>query len=319
MKRWYLYIIICICSLGKAQQPIMYSQYIFNKAGMNPAASGTDINQKYLYTFGLNKQWIGFSNPPVQSFLNFSYTIRQPRSYRHWQNVGVYADNDQSGLFANEGIYANYTFHLLLRRDHIISFGVYAGIRKYTRAFYGFDPNDPAVYKTAESLFLYPDIIPGIRYASKTFFMDASIRQISVFKLQDFKGRKIGSPSRLQPSLFFDYGKKIPLWDKLLLMPSFALNLPIFSLPVLDVNAMFYYANRVGAGLGLRNTSFVSGFLQIRILQNLTAGFSYSYPINQSRYAAPNSFEVMVGVTPMGMNSRIIGRHSVAKCPVLDF
>jgi type IX secretion system PorP/SprF family membrane protein len=306
-------------SIVHAQQPIVYSQYIFNKAGMNPAASGTDITQKYYYTFGLNNQWLGFVNAPKQSFVNFSYTIRPPRSYKFWQNIGVYANSDQSGLIGNEGIYANYTMHRLLRKDYVISFGAYMGIRKYTRAANGFDPNDPAVYKTADVLYLYPDFIPGLRFAGKKFFMDVSIRQLSVFKLQDFKGRKIGSPSRLQPSVFFDYGKKISLTDRLLFLPSFAVNLPILGIPLLDVNAMFYYANRVGAGLAVRNTNFISGTIQIRFLPNLTAGFSYSYPINQSRYAAPNSFEIMVGVTPMGMNTRVLGKHSVARCPTLDF
>ncbi len=80
-----------------------------------------------------------------------------------------------------------------------------------------------------------------------------------------------------------------------------------------------YYSNLVGAGVAIRNASFLSMILQLRLFENLTAGFAYSYSMNAARYAAPNSFEIMLGVTPFGMTDRIGGRHSVAKCPALAF
>jgi hypothetical protein len=102
-------------------------------------------------------------------------------------------------------------------------------------------------------------------------------------------------------------------------MPSLAVNTPIISPPIIDANVMFYYANRLGLGAGIRNTSFVSGVLQIRFLENLTVGFAYSYPINLTRFGAQNSYEIMVGVVPMGMSAKLTGRHSIAKCPVLSY
>ncbi len=308
-----------LCLGNKAQQTIMFTQYTFNKAGMNPAASGTDITKEIYYCVGLNRQWVGIDNSPNQSFLNVSYTIRPPRSYKRWQNVGVYFDNDNSGLIGSQGIYANYTIHYLIRKKLIASFGVFAGVRRYSRSTAGFDINDPAVAKTKTSLFLYPDIIPGVRLTDKKYFVGLSVRQISIYKLQDFKGRKIGSPSKLKPSVYMEYGRLMTLNDNLLMMPSLALNTPILGLPLIDLNVMFYYANRVGLGAGIRNTSFLSGIFQIRFLENMTAGLAYSYPINAARYAAQNSFEIMIGVVPMGMDAKLTGRHSIAKCPVLSY
>jgi type IX secretion system PorP/SprF family membrane protein len=319
MKKNLIYLFIFFSLAGKAQQTTAYSQYLFNAAGLNPAASGIDINQKLIYVAGLNRQWTDLNNSPKATFVNLSYTIRPPRSYHFWQNVGVYVDNDQAGLFSNTGIYGNYTLHLLIRKKLVASFGIYAGIRKYTRSVAGLDVNDPAVQKNASSVLLYPDLIPGVRLSGKKFFTDLSIRQITIPKLQDFKGHKIGSPSTLQPSIYYDYGRKIPLMDDLLMIPSFAVNMPLVGPPIVNVSALFYYATRIGGGLAIRNTSFASAIFQIRFLENVTAGFSYSYPLNATRYAAQNSFEIMVGVTPMGMNSKAVGRHSVSKCPTLDF
>jgi type IX secretion system PorP/SprF family membrane protein len=297
----------------------MFTQYTFNKAGMNPAASGTDIEKEIYYSFGANRQWTSIDGGPKQNFFNLSYTIRPPRSYKRWQNVGVYYDSDESGLLGSIGIYGNYTVHYLIRKRMVASFGVYGGIRKYTRSLGGFDPSDPAVNKTKSSLLIYPDIIPGARLSDKKYYVGLSVRQLSIYKLQDFKGRKIGSPSKLKPSIYFEYGRFVTLTDNILMMPSVAVNTPLLGLPLVDADVMFYIVNRVGLGAGIRNTSFVSGIFQIRFLENLTAGFAYSYPVNNMRYAASTSFEVMVGVVPMGMSNRISGRHSIAKCPVLSY
>jgi type IX secretion system PorP/SprF family membrane protein len=319
MKSVLMCLFILVGVYTNAQQTIMFTQYTFNKAGMNPAASGTDIEREIYYSIGSNRQWAGLANGPKQSFFNLSYTIRPPRSYKRWQNVGIYYDLDNSGLLNNSGIYANYTVHYLIRKKIIASFGVYAGVRRYTRSVFGFDTNDPAVMKNKTSIFVYPDIIPGARITDKKYFVGIAVRQLTIYKLQDFKGRKIGSPSRLRPSIYFEFGRMITLSDNLLMMPSFAVNTPIVSLPIIDATVIFYYANRIGLGAGIRNTSFLSGMFQIRFLENMTAGFAYSYPINNVRFAARNSFEIMVGVVPMGMSAKLNGRHSIAKCPVLSY
>lgn len=297
----------------------MFTQYTFNKAGMNPAASGTEIDQTYYYAFGGARQWVGMENAPQQNFLNFSYTIRPPRSYRFWQNVGMYIENDNSTLIGYDGYYGSYSIHFLLQKKMVISFGIMAGMRNFSRTVGLYDPNDPVLKNSANQLFLYPDLIPGFRLSDKHFFMDVAMRQISISKLRDFKGRKIGGPMQLLPTLFVDYGRKISVNDMLMMMPSVAMNMPLLSPPLIDANVMFYYANRVGAGLGLRNTSFLSGTLQIRFFKSLTAGFSYSYPVNAVRYVSQNSFEVMVGMVPMGMAAKLSGKHSVAKCPGLSY
>lgn len=313
------YAFLLLALQSTAQQTSMYTQYTFNKAGMNPAASGSDISQIHYMAFGINRQWLGFDNAPTQNFFNFSYTIRPPRSYKHWQNVGIYIDTDQSGLIGVNSAYGGYTYHLLLRKTTTLSFGVYAGIRQFSKSNGTFDPSDPAVAKNKSSLFLYPDIIPGFRISNKKYFFDVSMRQITITNLKDFKGRKIGGPSILQPTAFFDYGRKIPMGAFVMMMPSVALNLPLIGPPIIDASTMFYFVNRVGAGLSIRNLSSVSGILQVRFFQNATAGFAYAFPINAMRYANQNGFEFVIGLTPIGMEAKLSGKHSVAKCPGLSY
>lgn len=298
---------------------MLFSQYTFNKAGVNPAASGTEINQKINFTFGVNRQWVGFSNAPKENFVNFSMTIRPPRSYHYWQNVGVNIDNQESGIANNSGAYFTYAFHLLLRKNLVASFGFNVGVRTYFISQTGIDRSDPLVQKGDFSSLVYPDIIPGFRLSSKKFFMDIAVRQLSTPALQDYIKHQIGGPSKLTPTIFFSYGKMIHLSDYFLLMPSMAANLPIVGIPNIDLNAMLYYDNRMGGGLGLRNINFLTAIYQLRIVQNISVGLAYSVSLNAMRYAAPNSFEVIIGMSPTGMMTKPQGRHSIARCPGLDY
>lgn len=319
MKKSILFIFLIYGFVLKCQQTIIYTQNIFNKAGMNPAASGSDINQEYNYACGMNRQWIAFDQAPKSNFANFSITIRPPRSYHYWQNVGFYIDTDQHGVMSNNGIYVNYSIHLLLRKNLVASFGVYGGARKFLIQTGGFDQNDLAIQKSNFFTFAYPDIIPGFRLSNKNFFVGISARQISTPQLKDFQKHQIGSPSKLNTSLFVDYGRIFPLNDNFLLLPSITVNAALVGIPAADVNVMVYYGNVMGFGMALRNASFISAIYQVRILKNLSVGLCYSYSLNNARVVAPNSYEIMMGMTPMGLSSKFTGKHSVARCPALEF
>lgn len=320
MKFFFSHILVFLFIPCWAQQTIVFTQNTFNKAGLNPAASGGEINRKIYYAFGANRQWFGFENSPKQNFVNISYTLRPPRSYSYWQNFGLYIDDDQSGLIVNQGVYLGYAIHFLVRKKMAASFGAYLGGRKYTRSIsLGFDPQDKALAGNSGSLLLYPDFIPGFRIESKKFFSGISVRQITINKLRDFRGRKIGSPQKLLPTIFLDYGRYVPVTDRVLMMPSVTLNMPVFGPPIMDANLMFYFFNRFATGISLRNNSFLGAVMQVRFLKNITAGFAYNYPINATRFTNINSFEIMIGVTPMAMDLKVAGKHSIAKCPLLNY
>lgn len=319
MKQRITYLCLLLSLITRAQQTMLYTQYLFNKAGVNPAAAGADINQKYNYVLGINRQWVGFENAPRENFVNFSMTIRPPRSYHMWQNVGVYIDNQESGILNSNGFYANYTVHLLITKKWVASVGVYVGLRTFFISPGDLDRNDPINQTSTFKTLMYPDIMPGFRLSNKKLFFDVSARQLSITRLKDFNGHRIGSPSTLNPTLFADIGTRIPLSDVFMVMPSAAINAAVIGIPTVDVNVMAYYMSTFGAGLALRNANFLSIICQLKILKNFSAGLAYSYSLNAARYAAPNSFEIMIGVTPFGMDDKPSGKHSIAKCPALDF
>jgi type IX secretion system PorP/SprF family membrane protein len=319
LKKILIYLALFVCPFIKAQQTTNYIQYIFNKAGINPAAAGTNINQKYYYCFGGNRQWLGFDNSPKATFVNFSYTIRPPRSYSYWQNVGVMVESDQSGAISNAGFYANYTIHLLLRKNLVTSFGIFAGARQFFISPGIIEPNDPIYRNGNYKTLVYPDLVPGMRLSNKRFFIDICARQLTVIKQEDFKGNGIGGPSYLNPSIFFAYGQVFPVSEDMIMLPSVSVNMAIFGPPSISPTLMFYYGNRFGFGASARNATFLNGIFQVRIFENMSVGLAYSYSINKVGSAARNGYEIMVGVVPMGLGGKFVGGRSIAKCPVLEF
>jgi type IX secretion system PorP/SprF family membrane protein len=303
-----------------AQQTSNYVQFLFAKGAINPAASGTNINQKIYYTFGANRQWYQMNNAPKQTFANFSYTIRPPRSYSYWQNIGALVERDQAGIQSNNSFYVSYTIHLLLRKNLVASFGVYAGFRQFLQSPGIIDPNDPVNQKSTYMTYSYPDVIPGLRISGRKFFFDICARQVSIEKQEDFfKHTQIGSPTRLYPTLFMSLGKVYPITDDWSAVPSVASYCTITGIPSINPTLMFYYANRFGLGIATRNISFVSGIFQVRVLENLSIGMCYSYTTSRANVVAPNSYEIMVGVAPMGLGGKPVKKHSIAKCPTLEF
>ncbi|MDF2449233.1 MAG: type secretion system rane protein PorP/SprF [Bacteroidota bacterium] len=313
--------ILLFFSLGLVcQQTGQYTQYTFNKYGYNPAAAGTNINAGLEAIVGLRKQWIGFENSPASNFISANYTIKPERSYKRWHNVGIYLYQEKAGIFQNESFYASYTLHLPVTKRLNMSFGVFAGVRKFGIRKHYISPADPVYAKTYNSYFYaYPDFIPGIRMYSKTTFLDISVQQI--FKTRQVQGDKqIGNKSILAPHLYISYGKKIFLENELTLVPALNLHSSFTAIPSLEANIMAYYKKRIGLGATIRNKDFISGIFQIRFFKNVTAGFAYDYSINRFNTFAPNSLEFMVGLTPMmATMGAERGKHSVAKCPNFDF
>jgi hypothetical protein len=150
--------------------------------------------------------------------------------------------------------------------------------------------------------------------------LDIAARQVSVGRQADyFSDKNIAGGSTLNPTIFMAYGMVFGISDHWVMLPSVALNWALPSIPVFNPTAMFYYNNRIGLGVATRNLTFAAAIFQAKIVKNLSVGFSYAYTTNLARHVAPNTYEIMVGVAPMGMSERQRGRHSVAKCPALDF
>lgn len=320
MKNIVLYILLLVPGIGVCQQTGQFTQFTFNSYGYNPAAAGCNPNGKLESIIGFRKQWVGFDYAPASNFVSANYTIRKERSYKRWHNVGVYLSQEKNGIFETVGIYGSYAIHLPITNKYKMSFGVMAGVQRFSIAKNVLSEFDP-IYSTTYlgSFYSYPDFIPGIRVYSRKMFFDVSVQQVT--KSKRVQGDKqIGSKSILTPHLYISYGRKFAFDGQWIIVPAINLHTTVTAIPSAELNLMAYYAKRIGVGASIRNKDFISGIFQVRIWENITAGFAYDYTINKLRSSAANSFELMLGVTPLfsSLGSDKKGT-SVAKCPDFDF
>jgi len=319
-KLIFIFILLTGVPRVKAQQVTNYVQFMMNKYGMNPAASGTNTKIKYEAVIGTRRQWIDIDNPPISNFVSANYNFIPKRSYRKWHNIGAYVDQDQSGVFANNGIYVSYSFHIILSKNVTASFGLFAGFRRFFLSKGSLNPADPAVIRSSQQIITYPDVIPGIRLSGKKFFFDFSVRQATTWKQAGVHGQ-IGSPSKLSPYFYMDAGRRFVIENSsFYVIPCISILGTYNQAPTLAGNLTLFYKDRLGMGLSVRDRNFAGAIVQIRFLKNATVGIAYEYSLNRMRVAAANTYEFMIGIVPMGLGpDKSIGKTRVADCPALSF
>jgi len=261
----YIFLFCTVVLFG--QQTTQFTQFTFNKYGYNPAAAGSNINAKLETICGVRRQWVGFHGGPFSNFFSTNYTFKPERSYKRWHNAGLYISNDNAGIFQNYGIYGSYTIHIPLNNKYTASFGVFAGIRRFSIVRTALDPGDPVVKSTSEDLWAYPDVIPGLRLYNKRMFFDVSLQQLYK-NTQAQGGKQIGGPSYLSHQVYISYGRRFFLENDFVLVPALNIHSSYTDLPSIEFNFMAYYNKRIGIGASIRGRDFISGILQLRTFKN---------------------------------------------------
>jgi type IX secretion system PorP/SprF family membrane protein len=312
--------ILMLCFIGviaKSQQTMRYNQYILNSYLMNPAYAGT--NNKWEFMTGRRQQWIGFDFAPTTLFASMTYTYRKNFNYKGWHGFGAYVEQDRRGSFANKSVYVSYAYHFRISGGYKMAFGVFVGAKSVALSNAAIITNDPAFSQNRQIINLYPDIIPGYRLYSKKMFLDISVRQLTINRLQQ-GNQEIGTNSKLIPTLYFTYGQKFnSSTNDFTFVPSTHVQWAITGKPLVDAGIMVFYRNQIGLGTTLTfNNSFTTQ-LQVQALKNIVFGFAYNYATNGMRNAAANTVEVIFGFTPVMSSDQPVNRNRVARCPGFDY
>ncbi len=298
MKKFASIFFLIVTLNSFAQQFPQYTQFVFNKIGYNPAASGTSPNALYEVIFGGRTQWIGFENNPKSAFVSFNYNFVPTRSFKKWHNVGAYIAQDNNGAFIHNDIWLSYSFHLMVSRKMLLSAGIFAGTKQFRLNNSFLDPNDPAIKNSSRSLFAIPDVVPGIRLSSKKFFMDFCVQHATVFSQRGIGGA-IGSPSKVVLNYNSSIGKKFKVNDFDNLQIALNIRGSFRMLPTFEINVMNYYNRKFAVGASVRSKNFAAAIIQFRMLKNLSIGLAYDLSINRMFRPAAHTGEIMVSFSPL--------------------
>lgn len=308
IRRQLLFLFLLFASHSWSQQIPQYTQWSWHQFAGNAAHAGikkcVDIHTLY------RTQWVGFEGAPRGGFLTVSVPLSSKRrkylSARH--GMGLKFENDGIGQFNINRINLAYAGHFNFNKNDRLSLGLYAGAVQT-----GYDPTqattaspDPAV--SNESSFVAPDASFGAWFNSLNYYVGLSLNN-----LIPARWPSVGTSSRYRFHASFQGGYRLALNEKVSLLPAAKMRIPPRGPLSIDLQLHMDYRNVLGFGLGFRNTDAVMAYLQLKIKEQFSIGYSFDYTISEIQAAGQNTHEISLRFTTCKPR-----RQSTYSCPLFE-
>jgi type IX secretion system PorP/SprF family membrane protein len=267
-----------------AQQDPMYSMYMFDRLLINPAYAGS--SSWIVSTVKHRNQYTGFKGHPRTQTFN----IHTPIQKKHL-GVGFKVVNDKIAVLSNLNLAMQLSYHLNFAGGKL-SAGFEAGI--YSRktnynALVLDDLNDVALNaQTASST--VPDLSVGMYYQKKQFYCGLSNYHLIKTRFD----KQSSSGAHLYNHIYITAGNVFQISNRVTFEPSLLLKYQPSSTTQVDLNALVYYKDKVGAGLQYRSGDALVAMIRLNLTESIR--FSYSYDHTTSKFApySGGSHELMI-------------------------
>ena len=275
-----------IAGCAMAQQDPMYSMYLFDKMLINPAFAGSSG-----WAVGTAKhrdQYVGLSGRPVTQTFNFHAPIQKKNI-----GIGFKVVNDNLGILSDQNVALDLSYHLSFAGGKL-SFGIEGGMFRRTIKYGELvlsSKADKAIPATTESS-MVPDASAGLYYQKKQFYFGVS--RYHLLNQPFSQTVNTGSSSRLYAHNYFLMGTVFDLGRLWQMEPSVFVKYQDAGIVQADVNMMFYFDERVGAGVQYRTGDAVVGMLRILITEGLRIAYSYDMTMSPLSGYGKASHEIIL-------------------------
>ena len=272
-----------------AQTEPMYSQYMFNMLGVNPAYAGS--REASSFNFFQRSQWIGLQGAPQTTSFSFDQSILNKRA--GW---GIQFYDDTIGVEKADGINIMGSTRIQVSENGILSGGLSLGLMNYRIDLMNvtgrFTPNDPAFYSNLNKW--TPSLGLGIYYNTDNFYAGVSIPNILKSRLTAFDLIRSGLQKVNQKHIFLTTGIVIPINEDLKLKPSTMIKM-VEGAPIeADFNTNIWLRDIIGVGVSYRTGDAVIGMAEIQANQNLRFGYAYDMTISPLKFYNTGTHEIMI-------------------------
>jgi type IX secretion system PorP/SprF family membrane protein len=269
-----------------AQQDPLYSQYLFNPFVINPAYAGFSKDVTGMASY--RRQWAGFDGSPVTMNASGHIALVDNR-----MGLGFMLLQDKIGTNTTTEIMASYGYHVSLRNDMRLSFGLQGGMVNYRNDYSDLiiDTNDPKFQGSLSEF--NPSIGAGFIVSSPKFYVSLSAPKL-------LEGKAISSDNTdiiLYSRQFYGLGSfVIPLSHRLKAKP-FALVRYTAGAPVnADLGCALNADDAYTLGLFTRNMETYGAMVKIHLGDMLRVGYIFELPTNKSVGTNFTTHEFMVGI-----------------------
>ena len=296
-KNFLIILLLCVVTIGNAQQ--LHTSSLYDMQGIlhNPAMAGMTMKGMVGATY--RNQWTGVSGSPQTATLFGSFALPE-----HKIGLGGYIYNDKTGPTSRTGIQLAFAKHIPLKNDAKLSLGIEARGLQYKIDYdklqqtLGSDP----VLGSNDNKFKF-DAGFGIAYSDKKIEIGASVSQLIQSKLGFYEGTT--SPAeegRLYRHFYLHGAYKWKVDATTIIKPNFLLIYLPNAPEEFQIGARVEHNEVFWWGLGYRiNQSFMLS-AGMHINKKFTVGYAFDM------YSAPyNMFE------QGGASHEILFRYNIWK------
>ena len=291
-----LTVLICTCFIftniehAFAQTEPMYSQYMYNMLGVNPAYAG---NREVLgLNFFQRNQWVGLRGAPKTTSLSIDQSIKEGKI-----GLGIQMFSDQLGVEDASGVNAFLSSRIKVSDNGILSAGLSVGFMNYQ--FNSLDVlnrirTDDNVFVTVIPSQWNPSVGFGLYYNTDQFYVGVSSPSLLKSRLAKYENFVSGIQKTDDFHLFTTMGYVIKINEEINLKPSTMIKM-VSGAPIeFDLNTNVWLKDILGLGVSYRTGDAVLGMAEIQTSPNLRFGYAYDMPFSPLKAYTRGSHEIMI-------------------------
>lgn len=293
MKR--IVFVFLIVSLGvNAQSDPNFRQNVFNALILNPAQAGANDRDEFVLLG--TQSWIGFEGAPKTLTGSGNFNLNNNFG------LGVSGFVDQLGPISSTRFSTDLAYHLDLNESWKAAVGLRGMITSITvdlPSLTTTQANDPHMMNALTSGTMFDVGLGGLVYSEDYYF------GVSMPKVGTTTFMNVDMQGFVEKRGFIGYGgANITLSESLDMRPS-AVARYVGTYPLLvDLNAMFTYADQFDFGLNYQVLNSIGVILGFELDQQLSVGYAYSYPTSQINRISFQTHEVALRIKMLGNKSK---------------
>lgn len=291
IKKYGLLLFMVFATLvGRAQQDPMFTQYLNNPGLINPAYAGSQGNLNLNGIF--RKQWVGQEWQPTTTSISLTTPTRN-----FTVGWGIEYLNETIGPLQQNGVYADYAYHIRFDGGSNISLGLKGGFNVYDLSLSMLNTTDPDPYLISNgdrSRFL-PNFGVGAYYYTESYFAGVSIPKLLRNSLSYTDGSDLTVAGREERHWFFTVGGVFDVREPILKMKPSVMVRAVNGAPAsLDLSLTMIIFERFWAGAMYRWGDAIAAHARLQVNENMQLGYSYDLTTSKLRPYNFGSHEIFV-------------------------
>jgi type IX secretion system PorP/SprF family membrane protein len=267
---------------ARAQQDVLYGQYVFNNAIINPAQAGIQDQNQWGALY--RNQWVGIDGAPVSK--SFFINMRLPK--RLGFTFGAY--QDVIGPMNEVTLQGDLASHVQISNNWYASVGLRTMVSRSVANLLSVGnlrPGDPRFSQDVSTGF-YMNVGAGMVLFNKKTFIGASLPRIVRREI----GNQNAVYARNERHLFVYGGTNLPISPDFTFTPSMLLRATSDAPLQVDLNALFNYKDLLDIGPAFRNLEAVGMIIGYKLDKNWYFGYMYDYPLTEINKVTRQSHEI---------------------------